>query len=200
MLRVIVSFVALAAFSVGVYGTKPWRGFSNILPLLAAGDTSGSNQATSVLVVKFASAIATPAPIATALGVLIPAALVGWWLWTLARQAPGRSFATELFGVSVLTTASTIVWYHQLTLLVPAIVVLASSCARANGPGTADAAQTSRPPTRLLTSQSLVVLCGLALIQTDRIFEVLASAPPVAAALGSMTVTFAAWRYATDRS
>lgn len=187
-----------------------------ILPALAAGDPSGSNHAIAGALQRLAEGGAVGATLAQAGGGLFAGAMLAWWVWTVATRAHSKGArALAGFGVCVMTVTSSLVWYHHLTLLVApiAMLVLVPSATarlkvRPTGPDAAPAAGSATPhvPPRLGdvdaapsagiertevdVRRRVTALVALALMQSDRVWEVLLGAPPVASMAGYLLLTW----------
>ena len=114
----------LSVVAVGLYGWTPWAGFVAVLPSLAAGEAGGVNLSTGSAVGRFLRAPGVTPAFADGLAALSSLALIGWGLWVIARASKSARLERESFAVSLATMASSLVWYHSLTLLVPSIAVL----------------------------------------------------------------------------
>jgi hypothetical protein len=167
--RVGAAVFGLAALSVLLGGTGPWRSYAATLHDLAVGETSGANLAVGALLAR---AGLTESMAGRITGAAIPAVAAAWCL-CLASRARARDWPS-LTGAMVCGAllASPVVWYHHLTWLVVPLAGLVAAGAGRWAPGLA--------------------MAGLALVQADRPFEVLCGLPPVLAACGAWLVFVAA--------
>lgn len=194
--RIGAAALAIAGASIVLFGWAPWRDFGSVLPALALGDRSWANQSVQATIARLARAGGASPVVALLLAVSSTAVWIAWWLWTLARTRTAARIDRELFGICIIVVATPLVWYHTLTLLLPPIVVL---LARANWDQLLPArenqsARRARGGKAIGRSTVWAALCGVALIQTDRIWEVMLAVPPIAATAGTLAVLWAAWR------
>lgn len=178
--RVALGAAALSLPALLLYGPGPWVEFLGLLPQLLAGVPRNPYNMALVGILTGLTAPGAPAEVAAAwVGRAASLLLAGTFVavcWARPRDDGTTALA---YGVAVVTTASSLIWYHHLTFLVIPLVWLAlaaPSDAGAPAPGPRGRA---------------AALAALALIQLTWPLVALLGPPPWAAAAGYLLVTLA---------